>query len=147
MLLYIDEIDDFVKSKRLEYAVVGDELGDLVKLQKTDMTLDFYRVGETICLKIVGNFTVLTCCDRCLADLELEIEVDDSYYLFPENTPDVDYFYKGDFIETDDFVREIVLMNMPDKILCKEDCKGLCSKCGCDLNLGKCRCDSGSEKL
>jgi uncharacterized protein len=37
-------------------------------------------------------------------------------------------------------VREELILDMPIKLLCREDCKGLCSKCGADLNEGACGC-------
>jgi len=37
-------------------------------------------------------------------------------------------------------VREELILEMPIKLLCREDCKGLCSKCGADLNKGACEC-------
>jgi uncharacterized protein len=37
-------------------------------------------------------------------------------------------------------VREELILDMPIKLLCREDCKGLCSKCGADLNKGACEC-------
>ena len=36
---------------------------------------------------------------------------------------------------------EELLMNMPMKILCREDCKGICNRCGANLNEGTCHCE------
>ena len=144
MLLYLSEITESKGLRDVEYHVVGDEFGESAKIKNVALKVEFYRAAGTISLRFFGNAKVLTSCDRCLADLELDMDIDENYYLFPENTPDVDYFYSGEEIELDDFVRESLVMNMPGKVLCSEDCKGLCSKCGADLNLGKCGCvDSG----
>lgn len=35
-----------------------------------------------------------------------------------------------------------VLINWPMRVLCKEDCKGICSRCGANLNQGSCDCDT-----
>ena len=55
---------------------------------------------------------------------------------------------ESDYIEAPDFVIELdapvtadILLELPSKHLCKEDCKGLCPKCGKNLNLGECGCD------
>ena len=40
----------------------------------------------------------------------------------------------------DPLVTEDIFLSLPTKILCSEDCKGLCPKCGVNLNLGKCSC-------
>ena len=145
MLLYLSEITESKVTRDVEYQIAGDELGESAKIKNVSLKVEFYRAAETICLRFFGNATVLTACDRCLADLELDMDLDETYYLFPENTPDVDYFYSGDEIELDDFVRETIVMNMPTKVLCSEDCKGLCPKCGADLNQGKCGCEDCGE--
>jgi uncharacterized protein len=45
-------------------------------------------------------------------------------------------------IEIDEGIREELLLNYPTKILCQENCKGLCLKCGADLNEEKCKCQT-----
>lgn len=145
MLVNISEITESITSKKVEYEIVGDELGEPSALKAQDLTLSYYRAGETICFRFTGTVTVDSVCDRCLDELELELDIDEDYYIFPENTPDVDYFYSGEFIDVDEYVREIVVMNMPGKVLCDEECKGLCSKCGANLNYGDCGCDAGDK--
>ena len=145
MLLYLSEITESKALRDVEYNIAGDELGESAKIKNVSLKVEFYRAAETVSLRFFGRATVKTACDRCLADLELEMDIDENYYLFPENTPDVDYFYSGEEIELDDFVRETIVMNMPGKVLCSEDCKGLCSKCGADLNLGDCGCERSGE--
>ncbi len=49
-------------------------------------------------------------------------------------------FYEGDRIGMDEIVKEQMLLMEPFKHLCKEDCKGICQRCGKDLNLGPCGC-------
>jgi uncharacterized protein len=44
-------------------------------------------------------------------------------------------------IDLNDVVREQILLNLPEQVFCKDECKGLCSKCGADLNLLSCNCD------
>jgi len=50
-------------------------------------------------------------------------------------------FYRGDELDMQDLLREQVLLNMQMKPLCDEGCKGICPKCGKDLNTGPCTCD------
>ena len=56
---------------------------------------------------------------------------------------------EGEYIETPDFMLELdeavttdILLDLPSKHLCKEDCRGLCQKCGANLNKEKCTCDT-----
>lgn len=66
--------------------------------------------------------------DKILAT-SIEGEDSDTILLVPDMKMDLD-----DFIYTE------TVVNLPMKHLCKEDCKGVCSKCGKDLNTGKCDC-------
>ena len=48
-------------------------------------------------------------------------------------------------IDIDEIVRSALILDSPTRYLCREDCKGLCPKCGCDLNLRDCGCDVGDR--
>ena len=43
-------------------------------------------------------------------------------------------------VDLSELARETFILNMPSKTLCREDCRGLCSGCGVNLNYEKCRC-------
>ena len=49
-------------------------------------------------------------------------------------------YYQGAGLLLEDVVREQVLLSVPVKALCREDCKGLCPRCGQNLNQGQCSC-------
>jgi uncharacterized protein len=51
-------------------------------------------------------------------------------------------FYSDDLIETDDLLREQLILNLPMKPLCSPDCKGFCPRCGADLNISGCGCET-----
>ncbi len=51
-------------------------------------------------------------------------------------------FFSGDFLEVNDIVREQILLALPMKPICREDCKGLCPYCGRNRNLEACNCES-----
>jgi uncharacterized protein len=51
-----------------------------------------------------------------------------------------EYFYSGDTIDLTDLVREQVLLSLPTYPLCRPSCRGLCPRCGVDLNRMACRC-------
>jgi uncharacterized protein len=54
-------------------------------------------------------------------------------------------YYKGDGLELDDVLREQVLLAVPLKSLCREDCRGLCPHCGKNLNEAQCSCTPVEE--
>lgn len=86
-------------------------------------------------------------CDRCGREFEREVKTDyRMVYMFgeePEDNDDINLTFlppDADKIELDVDVRDFALLSVPMKKLCKEDCKGLCIKCGKDLNEGNCGC-------
>ncbi len=53
---------------------------------------------------------------------------------------DVRYFYQGENVELAPMLREHIILAAPMKPLCREECAGLCARCGKDLNEGPCQC-------
>lgn len=54
--------------------------------------------------------------------------------------------YDGETVVLDEDVRQMLILAIPMKLVCKEDCRGLCPKCGANLNDGACKCAKRSEK-
>ena len=54
-------------------------------------------------------------------------------------------YYEGEGLPLDEVVREQVLLAVPLKVTCREDCKGLCPHCGTNLNEGQCSCTIAME--
>ncbi len=48
-------------------------------------------------------------------------------------------------LDLDEVVRSALILEMPSRFLCNEDCKGLCPKCGADLNVSQCSCDTSDR--
>ena len=87
-------------------------------------------------------------CGRCLEPVSVPfvISVDEQFELSdtPEQaTEDSDEPYiDGYQLDVDALVRNELFVHMPLRVLCKEDCKGICKRCGTNLNLGTCDCDA-----
>ena len=84
-------------------------------------------------------------CDRCAKPFERDFAVSLEAVLVTElENEDYDdpwtFELDGDQADLDDILTTAVVLNMDSKLLCSEDCKGLCPKCGADLNLGPCDC-------
>ena len=89
--------------------------------------------------------TIHGVCDRCAADF-------DSYVEFPldvvlvtelsneENEDEWVFPLEGDSADLEDIIRTVFVLNLDSKLLCKEDCKGICCRCGKNLNDGPCNC-------
>jgi uncharacterized protein len=54
-------------------------------------------------------------------------------------------YYEGEGLLLEDVLREQVLLSVPLKSLCREECKGLCAHCGRNLNEGECSCSEQME--
>ena len=48
--------------------------------------------------------------------------------------------FDGKAIDVDEIVKEQILLAVPTRMLCREDCKGICPECGIDKNTGECQC-------
>lgn len=102
-------------------------------------------------VKTSGNFV----CDRCLDNFDMDIVVDYRMaYVYDAldagETDESKKPYTGDEITVintstneiniADDVREYILLAVPMKLLCRDDCAGLCARCGANLNHGACGC-------
>lgn len=54
-------------------------------------------------------------------------------------------YYQGSGVQLEDVLQEQVLLALPLKLLCREDCKGLCPHCGKNLNVESCSCSEDRE--
>ena len=83
-------------------------------------------------------------CDRCLGKItEDQVNDFDEIYAVdaPETQKDVNLF-SGDFVDITDLVHDVVIVAQPMANLCKPDCRGLCPKCGINLNEQQCDCET-----
>ena len=96
-------------------------------------------------------------CDRCLDEVETAFPIRLDMRVIPDrdtdgNSDDSDEdleieetsecsFLDGCILDVDKLVSDEIVVALPTKVLCKEDCKGLCPVCGTNLNHGSCSCD------
>ena len=82
-------------------------------------------------------------CARCLTEFPKHISIQTEAGISEEETdrdnPDI-YFLEGDSIYVDEVITTAFVLNMEQRFLCSENCKGLCDKCGKNLNDGPCNC-------
>ena len=84
-------------------------------------------------------------CDRCAAEFDRDVEFPIQVVLVDElaneeNEDEWVFHLEGDSADLDDIIRTVFVLNMDSKILCRPDCKGLCFRCGKNLNEGPCNC-------
>ena len=87
-------------------------------------------------------------CDRCLAEQRVEIpissEVEVDFNASEEdrvNDLNETGYIDGYDLDVDRMVYEEILLGFPMKVLCQDDCKGICKVCGANLNQGECGCN------
>lgn len=127
--------------------------GALKLLSPAKSRLRIDKIGPDIVVK--GNITTIAelQCSRCLKAFSMDIDVDviaeyrpveelraDERHEIKEDELDLG-FYKGDEIDVQEAIAEQIILSIPMKPLCSESCRGLCPRCGADLNLAPCTCD------
>ncbi len=125
------------------------KLGSFLITEKTPVAFTFTNIGVDKA-KVEGSvkITFATECDRCLAEVPTTLELTfDRVVTSPGVTTDDEADDRPDYMEgyqlnVETFVHHEILENWPMKILCKEDCKGVCPKCGQNLNERDCGCDT-----
>jgi DUF177 domain-containing protein len=106
-------------------------------------------------IRLVGGFStgIEALCARCLEPVAREVKKNFDLLYRPQGSDagepeiklsspvetDVGY-YRGDGLLLEDVLREQVLLTIPLKVVCSEQCKGLCPQCGKNLNSGNCEC-------
>jgi len=123
------EIKDFYPNKAQVHVVV-DKFGSDYRLK-----VKLATVSENVC-------------DRCLTEYKNQVNAKQSqvYHageISSGQTSEFEYL-PSNAVEIDitDMLREMIVLQHPIKMLCREDCSGLCPRCGADLNNEECRCAS-----
>ena len=115
------------------------------------------RIDDDVYLKGTVMTSVIASCSRCLDTLSYPIDSDlKSHYVPSDNqfiskrdvelhASDIDAeVYENQQIDLTQSIRDSILLAVPVICLCKENCKGICSKCGHNLNQGPCECENES---
>ncbi|MFA9398714.1 MAG: DUF177 domain-containing protein [Clostridiaceae bacterium] len=104
---------------------------------------EFSPLGDIIYLNAKLNGVLLLTCSRCLEEYEYTLQLDLSERFTTDlNSMDEEtILISEDKIDITELVRNNIVLSLPIQKLCREDCKGLCPKCGTNLNLSTCNCD------
>ena len=93
-----------------------------------------------------AELTFRTCCDRCLTEVSTVLALDFNRLVTAPGVDDEEAddleFMDGYQLDVEAFIHNEILVNWPAKILCRDDCKGICPKCGQNLNIRDCGCDT-----
>jgi uncharacterized protein len=128
---------------------------------RADLVEEHYGKRKTIQdIRIQGRLTTSleSFCARCLEPLTQDVKREFDLLYRPQGADagrdemsvtdaeaEISY-YEGDGILLDDVVREQILLSVPLKLTCREDCKGLCPQCGKNRNVEECSCVTTLEE-
>jgi uncharacterized protein len=170
MRVNIDEIKDVGLERRwdvtredLDAMVEGDRSGWRAR-GPAHVGARLEKLERRVVLRATAQAELRAQCGRCLKAIEAEVPVDFVLTLVPadeyeeqgrrrEDAPHhpvggsfaareaEEDVYRGKTIELDPLLREQILLALPAYPVCRDECKGLCSACGNDLNERECGCD------
>jgi uncharacterized protein len=114
------------------------------------VSVSYYRAGTE--LFFAGDLKTRTkaICARCAEEFDVAGDRPFRYVLSPKaigyddddpRTEDLEFsLYEGEEVDLSPLIREQVLLALPTRPLCREDCRGLCPHCGVNLNRATCAC-------
>ena len=150
------QLDESLASGVIDYAPDIRQIGPLTVLGEAALIIEHRghkELVEDIRLRahIDGKFEVL--CARCLEPVEEPLTADFDLIFRPggvdnqpgehaitEDETEIGYYEQSGLL-LEDAVREQVLLALPGRTLCQQDCKGLCPQCGANRNTAPCECE------
>jgi uncharacterized protein len=167
MLIEIEKLELHPVDFREEFSPGAIDLGAEVRQRtplrsegRADLIKEHYgkrKVVEDIRLKGKLDTSLEVVCARCLEPVEYKVDRSFDLLYRPLGTDagheelsitdaeaEIGY-YQGESLLLEDALREQVLLAVPLKTLCREDCKGLCPHCGKNLNESQCSCAEQME--
>jgi len=104
--------------------------------------------------RVSGSFAyqAIVPCSRCLAEVPISGEARFRINYYPVSAAPLeeeaeipleeteDLYVDEDHVTGEELVAQQVYLELPEKVLCREDCRGICPRCGADLNGGPCGC-------
>ena len=135
------EINVVLDSKNI---IDGYETIDILEPIKVEGVIS--KIEETISLDGVITGKIVLSCSRCLKDFnyDLDIEFHEELTNNPDSKDEDLIFINNDNFDLTKIVENNIIMSLPIQRLCKNDCKGLCTVCGGNLNIDSCDCENSN---
>jgi len=131
--------------KDIDYNIMPDELSQFREISFASPVhvkgVIRNRAG-VVALEFSADFTLHLTCDRCLEEFDKDYHFDFSHTIVQSASADNDEYIiaEKESIDLNDIAVTDLILEMPSKFLCSENCKGLCMVCGCNLNESECDC-------
>lgn len=113
--------------------------------------VSYYRAGTELFFEGRLDAHVIATCARCAEQFDASTARPFRFVLAPRSIgyekdsglrdEDLEFsLYEGEEVDLSPLVREQVMLSLPTRALCRDDCRGLCTHCGANLNRGECGC-------
>ena len=103
---------------------------------------------DIVTVSAKADFTLCLACDRCAGDIVRSFSIPIEHTLVTkveDETNDELIVIDSYHYDIDPLVSEDIVLSLPSKILCSENCKGICTQCGKNLNAGPCECKKATD--
>jgi uncharacterized protein len=154
MKLRVEDIEETGQSVQfreevgeLNKMLAGDALAEFWSEDPAEVSLSYYRYGEDLFFDGHLVVTLAATCARCLENYTLDINRRFTFVLKPvvAETSEAENdnalgFYEGEEVDLAPRLQDEIILELPLRPLCREDCPGLCPGCGRDLRAGVCAC-------
>lgn len=135
-------------SKQVEIDLMSfnSRLGEFPIVKKAPFVLKLTNEeNKRLLIQGEAEVTIEVPCDRCLQDVEQEFHIVVDKELDLTNQDEEKHMNEADYmigtnLDVDKLIFGEILVSWPMKVLCKEDCKGICKRCGANLNITECQC-------
>ncbi len=135
-------------TSEFEMTTLSSNMGDFTVLRKEPIVISaLSSKKKTVHIESDIHIVLGIPCARCLDEVETSLNFQickDIYFDVESITEDMEdqSFVDGNTIDIDKMLYNEILLNIPIRVLCKDTCKGICAKCGMNLNNGSCKCDT-----
>jgi len=161
VLIRLTEIEDIlvVKGEMDTARFPKTDDAEFTLLEPVRYELTVAKFDDTVSIEGPVTFKASLACSRCLESYSLSMSLQMAIKLTPKSmlpdaaemelhNDDLDvYYYEGDEIDLDPFIYEEVMLNIPVRPLCSEECKGICPTCGRNRNAEPCDCPEAPSSL
>lgn len=112
------------------------------------VTVTVDRVAGGFVVSISAAARVYGPCARCLTETMVEVAAEQQEFVPTARDgwegSDVSAFVEGLIVDVAGLTREAVVLALPGRLVCSEECRGLCPQCGQDLNVEECACEANA---
>jgi len=135
------------ESLPIDVSIESSELSDIHGYEFASPVVikgEAYNRAGIVKIKFTTEFTLDLICDRCLKEFERAYSYEFEHVVVKSLSTDNDEYIvaENESIDLKEIAISDLLLQLPSKILCDENCMGLCSVCGCNLNESQCDCFS-----